>query len=260
MSPRILLPLLFLIPLLLVGCGQRVVVNVAGHPHDAAGVTPARAAVLASGVDAEGRVDFATLITDEQILDRAVAGIAVAAIPDDRVERLAYLLNVYHVLGMKTVLVQGLPGELDTYFTRLAFYGRTTFTVDGQWLTLNDLLEQQIAPSGDPRLFAVLNGMAACFPRLRPEAFTAPPLDQQLETAMREFVDDPRHVRIENASRRIVLSPLLGRYHQILGLADEAAVLDLIDRYRAKPLPSDYQVVYAPWDWTIVYQDELGED
>lgn len=260
MSRRILLLLFGLSLLLLAGCGQRVVVTVESYPKDAAGVTTACAAVLSAVVDDEGRVDFAALLDDEQALDRAVAGIAVAPIPTAREDRLAYLLNAYHMLAIKTVLVQGLPRDLEAYFARQAFYGRTTFTVDGQWLTLNGLLENLIAPSDEPRLFGALNGMAAGFPRLRTEVFTGPRLEQQLEAAMREFANDPRHVRVENSGRRIVLSPLLGYYHRLLGLEDEAAVLAFIAGYREAALPEGYQVVYAPWNWTIVYQNELTDE
>ncbi|NNE71867.1 MAG: DUF547 domain-containing protein, partial [Rhodothermales bacterium] len=66
----------------------------------------------------------------------------------------------------------------------------------------------QLRPSTfDPRIHVALNCAAISCPRLWPEAFEADKLDAQLDRALREFVNSPRHFRVEDG--RLVASSLL---------------------------------------------------
>ena len=256
---RVLALPLLLLCLTVAGCGQRVAVSAPDAPTDAAGVTAACAQVLATVVDDRGRVDFAHLAADERGLDRALAGIAQVPLPREPADRLAYLLNAYHLLAMKAVLVQGLPRSLESWFDRLAVYGRTTFTVAGEWRTLREIEDELIVPTSEPRVYAVLNGMIASCPRLRREAFTGEELDRQLEAAMREFLADARHVGHDPAGPYVVLSPILRRYRDAMGAGDNDAVpLSLLRRYGID-VPQGHAVRYAGWDWRVIYQAELRE-
>lgn len=243
-----------LLCMLLAGCGKRVAINAPGHPTDPAGVTAACDRLLARVVDGAGRIDFLSLSEDERELDLALAGIGAVPLPAEDPERLAYLLNAYHLLAMKAVLVQGLPEDLTYYTDRVVLYGATTFTVAGEWLTLRRVVDDLIRPERDLRIHAALNRMVKSCPRLRPEAFTGGELERQLEVAMREFATDRRHVRYDAASATLVLSPLIARSRSDFG--DDEAVVALFERYGLACGPVK-RIRYADWDWGVIYQGPI---
>lgn len=59
----------------------------------------------------------------------------------------------------------------------------------------------------DPRLHVGINCAAVSCPRLRPRAFTASNVDDELDRAMRDFVRSEHHVRMDG--RVLVLSSIL---------------------------------------------------
>lgn len=242
------------VALTLTACGQRVAVTVSDYPTDHQGVTVACTELLDELVDNDGLIDFEGLAADERALDRAVAGIGAAALPDGSEARLAYLLNAYHVLAMKAVLVHGLPRSLDSYFDRASFYGRTTFTVAGRWLTLGEVVDELIVPTREPRVYAALNAMVHSCPRLRRRAYRAADLDAALDAAMREFVNDPHHLRYDPAAGSLTLSPLFKRYRDALD-ADDAAPLALLHRYGIEP-PAGCTIRYTAWDWRVIHRQQ----
>ena len=75
-------------------------------------------------------------------------------------------------------------------------------------------------------------------PRLPREAFTADRLDEQLDAAMREFVADPRHVRVDEAGGIVHLSRIFDWFeNDFIELEersgnDNPMLLDYINRYR----------------------------
>ena len=69
-----------------------------------------------------------------------------------------------------------------------------------------------IRPLGDPRIHFALNCMVKACPRLPQEPFRAENLDETLNALAREFVNDPRHVQVVEASHKVRLSEILSFY------------------------------------------------
>lgn len=132
-------------------------------------------------------------------------------------EKLAFWLNAYNVHMLNKVAQR--PGRDNVMGLDLgSVFFKTNIRVAGQTLTL-DQIEHGILREGeaafarlrpaqfDPRIHVALNCAAVSCPRLWPEAFRAADLDAQLDRAMREFVNSPRHFRVENG--KLVASKLL---------------------------------------------------
>lgn len=152
--------------------------------------------LLAAAVDDRGFVDYAFFQEHRADLDdylTRVAGVEIAALAPRHLE--ALLLNAYNALTIASILdhptvssIRDIDGVWDTRRHR----------VGGFELTLDEIEHTLLRPFfRDPRIhFAVNCASASCAPLPR-WAFDGDQLDRQLEERAREFLSDPRHVRIE---------------------------------------------------------------
>lgn len=158
--------------------------------------------------------------------------------PDN--EKLAFWLNAYNVHMLDKVAQR--PGRDNVLgFDLGTVFFKTSVRVAGQTLTL-DKIEHEILREGeaafarlrptqfDPRIHVALNCAAISCPRLWPEAFRAADLEAQLDRAMQEFVNSPRHFRVEDG--KLVASKLLDWFGDDFDRAGKPAgdfLLDYLD-------------------------------
>jgi hypothetical protein len=226
-----------------------------GEPTPLRPPVDAWARVLKTHVDPQGRVDFAGLSGNRADLDRYVSWIydnGPANRPDmfrTREQLLAYHLNAYNALALYNVLDSGIP-ETHAGYAGLRFFRQRELVVGGQLLSLRAYQDDVIRKLGEPRVHFALNCMSAGCPRLPREPFAADKLEQQLERATREFFAEVRNVRVVAAERTVYLSKILD-FHREDFLAAAPSLLAYVNRYRAQPVPEDYEVEFTPFDWTI---------
>ncbi len=207
------------------------------------------AVVLSRHVDERGGIDFDALAADPRDLEDFVAWLAQVS-PENHLEEfprredvIAYYVNGYNALAMYGVLQPG--AEPKDKFT---FFWRRRLMVGGRWISLYDLENDVIRPLGEPRVHFALNCMVRSCPRLPREPFVADRLEQQLETAARDFLNDPRHVHVDAGT--VYLSRILDWYGNDF-LMKSPSILDYVDRYRASPLPRDAKVAWLEYDWSL---------
>ena len=119
-------------------------------------------------------------------------------------EKLAFWINAYNALAIQGIL-DGLSP--DGFFGRVAFFATTDFRLAGRDITLYDLEHDIIIPFAEPRIhFAIVCASASC-PILQSEAYRAETLDEQLDRAARQFINDESknqfndELRIANLSK-----------------------------------------------------------
>ncbi|MBI3433588.1 MAG: DUF547 domain-containing protein [Proteobacteria bacterium] len=211
--------------------------------------------VLARHVDAAGAIDFTSLVRDHADLDRVVAFVAAvdpanrpAAFPGPNA-RLAYYVNAYNALAMHGVVTAGLPERLGG-LRNVTFFKLRTFTVGGKSISLSNLENDVIRPTGDARIHFALNCMVVSCPRLPRAAFTAGRVDQQLDAAARAFVGEQRNVRANITRGELELSAIFRFYTQDF-LAHASTLAAYVNRYRADKVPENLRVQFLDYDWTI---------
>lgn len=251
---RLRLALLGWCMLLLSGCVTVVPVPDIAAPA-ASQAQAAWARVLATHVDAHGHVDFRALAAAPDDLEAYVAYVAAtdpASLPDADT-RLAHYLNSYNALSMHNVIASGLPAT-HAGLNKVRFFYLRRFTIGGQRLSLYAYENEIIRPLGDPRVHFALNCSAVSCPTLPRLPFTATAIDAELTAETRRFLNDPRHVRVEDASRRVLVSEILDFYTEDFVPAHAASLHAYINRYRDTPLPEDYAIAFIPYDWTVAHQ------
>ena len=208
------------------------------------------AQLLSAVVDAEGRVDYASLREVREPLDglvNALAGYGPVSVPEDfkdRDARLAYALNAYNVFVLRIIVdlwpVSTLAG------IQAQVYADTQFTLDGQVTNL-EALEASIRDTyHDVRVrFALANG-ALDGPPLSNEPYIAELIEMQLTRAATRFVTRPRTITVVDG--RVQLNGLFGWY------ADELTPTPVEWIKRHAPgiiLPKGAPYDYAAFDWSV---------
>lgn len=219
--------------------------------------------VLERHVDAEGRVDFSGLARDRSGLEdvvkfvAAVDPVSAPALFPTAAARLAYYIDAYNALAMYGVLNAGVP-ERFGWLGRARFFYLRKFVIGGRSTSLYSLENDVVRPMRDPRVHFSLNCMSVSCPRLPRTAFTADGLDRELDAAAREFVGDDRNVHIDRETRTITLSAIFDFYTKDF-LAKAPSLIAYVNHYGTVPVPADYRVSFADYDWTINTQSHREE-
>jgi len=234
--------------------------------------TWAIAALAAVPVGAGGTDPFATLdrllaeyVRDEGVRwaawadhegDRAALSDAVeslAAMRPSRMEedaRLAWWIDLYNALTLRLVLdhypvasireIDGPDGSP---------WRRKLVTVEGRELTLDEIENGIIRPEfRDPRVHFALYCAARSCPPLRPEAFVADRLDEQLEEQTDRFLRDPQRNGVD-ADGHLVLSRLFEWYAEDFEAAGGSVVGWV--RSRLEGVPEGAEIEYREYDWAL---------
>lgn len=205
--------------------------------------------VLAQSVD-DGYVDYPSIARNVRFykyLD-AIAEFDVEGLGDDN-ERKAFWINAYNALAIKFIIDGKSPnGMMD----RIGFFGANA-RVGGRDVDLKTIDAEILAPFADPRLRFALVPAQASAPKLQSFAFSGTNLDEQLDQAARDFINDKRRNRFSDALRAAKLSRLFEQYHDEFG-AEDRDVLKYVatfvaDEGVAKILDrGDYTIKYMEYD------------
>lgn len=224
-----------------------------------------------------GDVYYRALKAERARLDGYVNQLATTAIDKEpREERLAFWLNAYNALVLKTVVdhypIQGrsaaYPGKSIRQIP--GAFERLPHRVAGKTLTL-DQIEQTILPEfQDPRVYFALGRGAAGSGRLRSEAFVPARIEEQLADVASECVTRAQCLRIDREGGKVNVSSIFSWREKefVAAYADKApaafASRSPIERaivafVYPKLLPAEkeflsanaFQVAYTPFDWTL---------
>ncbi len=160
--------------------------------------------------------------------------------------RKAFLINAYNLLVIAQV-VEHYP--LKSVSGVSGFFDAKRFTVAGERLTLDQLEKQHLLKTyDDARLHFVLVCGAIDCPPIIPQAYLPRRLEAQLERQTSQALNDPEFIRV--ADNQIALSQIFEWYRKDFG-GKEASIRSFINRYRENPLPSDHQITYYNYDWSL---------
>jgi hypothetical protein len=160
----------------------------------------------------------------------------------DRGEQIAFLANLYNAKTVEIVLDHypvasikdiSLGGGLVALVSGGPWKQKTT-KLKGEALSLDDIEHGILRPVfHDPRVHYALNCASLGCPNLRTEAFTGDQLETQLNTAAREFINDPRGVDAADGALRA--SSIYSWFKEDFG-GDDAGVLTHFKRFADPPL------------------------
>jgi hypothetical protein len=198
----------------------------------------------------DGRVDYKGI--DEKQLDGIVAGIAKAKMPEDRTARIAFLIDAYNALVIRSVIANGRPRSvLDVK----GFFNEQKHTVAGQQLTLDDLEKKVLNPfAKDPRTHFVLVCAAVGCPILEPVPFAGSDVDRRMDAATRRYLTSTAGAQVSDGA--VKLSMIFKWYEADFGGKDGvvAFVKKHLPADQAKRMGDQPKVEYIDYNWTLNQQ------
>jgi len=225
----------------------------------------------------DGLVYYRALKSDRSRLDRyvnALGGVDVAGRPRD--EQIAFWINAYNALALKTVIdnypiavrskeyparsIRQVPGAFE----------RNAHRVAGKSVTLDQIEQTILTEFGDPRVFLALGRGAMGSGRLRSEAFSATALERQLTEVANECTTRSQCADINKQANEVRVSSIFSWRQKefTAAYADKAdklfasrspierAVLALVSprlltTEREFMEPNQFKVVFIPFDWSL---------
>lgn len=225
----------------------------------------------------DGEVYYRALKLERAKLDGYVSAIANESIDKrTREERLAFWLNAYNALVLRTVIdhypIAGRSADYPAKSIRQipGAFERLPHRVAGRTLTL-DQIEQTVLPEfRDPRVYLALGRGAESSGRLRSEAFTPQRLETQLSEVESECVGHGRCFSFDRTTDKMSVSSIFSWREKEFSAAYadkapaafasrspiERAILAFVSpkllatekEYLEK---NTFRIAYLPFDWTL---------
>ena len=228
-------------------------------------------------------VDYAALKAEPAELETYLSELGATPVAvleqASRAEQLAFWINAYNACALKLVidhypirgagfpksLIRSLKGVPANSIRQISDTWKRKFcAVGGEPRALDEIEHEIIRPMGEPRIHFAVNCAARSCPVLAPAAYTPDALDQQLDMAVRRFIENPEHYRLERGpDAALYLNKVLDWYAEDFGGTE--GVVDFLLRY----LPRDdaefvrqhrpVTVRHVDYDWTLNDTAVFGE-
>lgn len=202
---------------------------------------------LAKTVDAQGHVDYAALAAAPADLDAFLSQVAKDSPESNPAlfptwdDELAYWINAYNALTLKSVTRDPLAEDIRKSEKTKGMFAKERRLIGQETYTLDDLEKRIIQKRyTEPRTYFVLHRAAVGGPPLRRAALQGQTLKATLDQAARDFINDPKRVRLSAAG--LELSPILKRA--------KGDLLDYLTREKdlSKPTLLDFLALYVSPD------------
>jgi hypothetical protein len=182
---------------------------------------------------------------DHPLAVKALEGFQTAKL-GTREEQLAFWINAYNLLAVKTVIDTGVDDSIKdagSFFSPV--WKRVAGRINGREVTLDRLEHQILRPMGEPRVHLAIVCASLSCPDLRMEAYTAEKLDRQLDEQTRSFLANPtKGLTADNG--RLVISKIFDWFDEDFN----GGVLGFIQHHSA--VPEDSRIDdYFDYDWSL---------
>ena len=213
--------------------------------------------VLQEHVNKAGRVNYTKLKANPEKLEKYLDLLAVAKPTELSYNaQLAFWVNAYNALVIKGVIDHYPTTSVRKVKWFRGFFYRLKFQVAGKTYTLNQIEHGIIRTEFvDPRIHFVLVCASTSCPPIENSAFSDEDIEERLETATFNFVQNPEQVRIDRVKHRVYLSKIFKWYDDDFREGYDG-VADFLTDY-LPPEDADFlsaknvKFHYLDYDWTL---------
>jgi hypothetical protein len=212
---------------------------------------------LTMGPQGVSLFDYAAVsAADRQGLKAYISALqAVRITAHNRDVQMAYWINLYNALTVNVIL-DNYPVESIRDISSGLFssgpWGTEVATVEGANLSLDDIEHEILRPIWrDNRIHYVVNCASIGCPNLAGVAYTASNLAELLEHGARDYINNPRGVRVDNG--RVIASKLYDWYADDFGSRDElfAHLRHYADPQLRTALDGQTRIYDYEYDWAL---------
>lgn len=166
---------------------------------------------------------------------------------ETRSERLAFWIDAYNLLAIRTVIDTGVSGSIkDAGSLFRPVWKRPAGVVGGRELSLDRIEHRILRPLGDPRIHLAIVCASLSCPDLRLEAYAPDRLEAQLDDQARRFLANPAKGMAGSGAVRV--SRIFDWFEADFGGAD--GVVRFLRRHAPERGPERVRG-YLPYDWSL---------
>ena len=212
-------------------------------------------ALVKKHVSKNGMVDYQGFLKDKKqlqvYLDKLSANRPTSKWSKN--EKMAFWINAYNAFTVKLILdhypiksikdiKRGIPFVNSVW--DIAFIPMGKDKIDLNYIE-HTILRKEFK---DPRIHAAINCASFSCPLLRNEAYYASRLDEQLNDAMRRFVNDPQRNQLDKSNIKIskIFSWFAGDF-KLNGLS----VVDYLNKYAKKRVQANARIDFLEYQWEL---------
>ena len=202
--------------------------------------------LLQQFVDKEGNVNYQGFKEAESSLDDYLNFLANKA-PENtsaKEEKLVYYINLYNAATVKLIL--------ENYPVRSIKEIKSPW--DKKWVKVGDekislgAIEHKILRKLDePRIHFAINCASYSCPKLSNQAYTISNLEEQLEAASKDFINDPKRNKIEGEQAEI--SEIFKWFKS--DFTQNGSLKAYINQYANVPIGPNTKIKYIKYDWSL---------
>ena len=167
-------------------------------------------------------------------------------------EQLAYWINAYNAFTIQIVLrnypvesIRDIAGPIP--FVN-SVWDQEFIQIEDRKYSLNDIEHGILrAHFEEARIHFAINCASMSCPSLRPEAFTAQNLEEQLESQGQDFMNDPSKNVLSKDSLK--LSKIFSWFEG--DFTKDGSLVDFLNRYSTMEIVQEAEVEYLDYDWRL---------
>lgn len=168
-------------------------------------------------------------------------------------EQLSYWINAYNALAIKGILDGRSPLS---FFGKIGYFYNAEYKVNGKTINLYDLEHDLIIPLSEPRIHFALNCASVSCPKLSNNVYRVNTLEQQLEQAAIEFINDKTRNQFDYGSKIAHLSEIFNWFAEDFekhsGSVQNYLALYVTDAKVSNALANnEFEIKYMEYDWTL---------
>jgi hypothetical protein len=212
-------------------------------------------ALVKKHVSKNGMVDYQGFLKDKKQL-QVYLDILSANKPTSKWsknEKMAFWINAYNAFTVKLILdhypiksikdiKRGIPFVNSVW--DIAFIPMGKEKIDLNYIE-HTILRKEF---NDPRIHAAINCASFSCPLLRNEAYYASRLDEQLNDAMRRFVNDPQRNQLDKSNIKIskIFSWFAGDFK-----LNGSSIVDYLNKYAKKRVQPNAKIDFLEYQWEL---------
>jgi len=202
--------------------------------------------LLQAFVTEKGVVDYAGFRQKEQDLRAYLAylGMHPPAEHWPNEAKLAYYINLYNA-GTVALILENYPVKSIRDIKRP--WGKNRLQVGNDSLSLAKIENGILRKMQEPRIHFAINCASFSCPKLSNEAYTAARLEEQLQEATMDFINDATKNKLSTG--RATLSAIFKWYKS--DFTEKGSLIEYLRPYTKIALTSDTKISYLPYDWSL---------
>lgn len=202
--------------------------------------------LLKKHVDSDGNVDYAAFAKDKSKLEAYLDHLDKNA-PSEKCMKsvkLAYYINLYNAATVK-LIIDNYP--IKSIKDLSSPWGKKWVLVSGKKLSLGHIEHKILRKMNEPRIHFAINCASYSCPKLVNKAFLAETMEEQLEAATVDFVNDTsRNLISEN---KVELSNIFKWYKE--DFTENETLIEYVNRYSNTKTDKKTKVSYLTYDWGL---------